>query len=209
MRRRAAFTLIEILTVAFLSLIVLGLVLALMVPSFSLYRKQAASSTTYQSALVFIHRVTQGLLNTQLESVTIGDNPPAISWQKIDTERGFSVSTGEPIMDDRFVIMYYDQATRRILSEEVPAPPSASDTLPVRLSDSQLRDFCNNVSGDEAVVAREVTLVEFTDADEDVTLLNPPIRVSVECTVDTSEGGAIKEEKFAMTARVTPRSMRW
>ncbi|MBI3929706.1 MAG: hypothetical protein HY319_29470 [Armatimonadetes bacterium] len=205
---RRGFTIPEMLVVCFLAIIVLFLIVGLLFPSFSMFRTQSAASDAQQSALLFMHEMNTGLLNTLLETVTIGSDPIAISYQVVQEANSFSAADGSPLMSDTFVVVHYDSGRRMVLMEDCEVPPG-DESQPRRLSVAELQSVISEVSGEERVLARHVEDLKITDHDEDLALLNPPVRLTITCTVDISAGGAIKEERYQMTTLVTPRSVRY
>lgn len=207
--RRRGFTLPEVLTVALLMGIVLFLLGALFYPTAKLFRTQDAASETQQGVLLFVQRVEEGLLNTQLETVTVGLNVPCISWQQPNPENPYSAADGTPIMAPRFTILTYDAPTGRVLTREYDVAASTDPKKPQRLAVDVLETQAGVRDGKERVLCRNVSGLEITDQDGDPVLLDPPLRLTVECAIDTSMQGAITEERFTMTTRVSPRSSRW
>lgn len=216
---RRGFTLPEILVVMFLSLTVLTMLAGLLVPSVWMWRVESARGDAQQAVMMVTTRLQRMLLNSQVETVTIAQDKKAISFQEI-VESGvpFDATTGMPIMQNRFRVFFLDAKKRVVMKTWGPSegPPVLSgydftDTAkhPQRLSLPDLEQIRATPNGKEQVIARNVSVFNVTDADDDLTLLDPPIRCIVECAVDTSQQGAVTNQTCRMQVSVNPRSLRW
>ncbi len=225
MMRPRAFTLIEVMTVAFLSLIVLSMVGSLMWPSVALYRREQASSDAYQSALMVMHKLTPELLDASQDSVTLrqdptGAIPSAVSFVKVV---GFSPA-GAPLYGDRVVFFYFDKARRRVVRgvwQPKTAPLAAADYAldrpdPPQLTPDELLTLCQaDLSLDMTgrIAGREVS--EFTvtgaGAPADATRqLEFPLTVRVHVEVDVHHWSANAHKASVwLEDRLSPRNVRW
>lgn len=204
------FTLPEILVAATLMVILVALMVALLVPSFSLFRRQSGKSDTYRSCHLLVEKFTQGLMNTQLETVTILTDGQAISWQQGQATPPFSAASGQTLMVNRFHALHWASEQSRVImeNEEVTSLESSS-VLPARMEPTQLASLRTALSPTERVVAHHVTSFRITDNDDNLELLHPPLKLSVTCTVSTRGTATNDEEEFSMEASATPRSRRW
>lgn len=207
---RGGFTLPEILVAASLLAILVALMVALLVPSFSLYRRQSGKSDTYRTCHLLVEKFTQGLLNSQLETVTILDDSQAISWQQGQPDPPFSATSGQTLMSNRFHALHWDMVAGRVIMEDFElSSAESSSVLPTRLEPAQLAGLRTSISPTERVVALNVTQFAINDNDDNLELLHPPLRLSITCTVSTRGTATNDEENFSMEASVTPRSRRW
>jgi hypothetical protein len=213
-RSRRGFTLSEILVVAFLSVVVLGLMIQLLVPSIMLFRVESAATEAQQAAFIVVGRVSKALMNTQLNTVTLlydvtADNPVAVSYQEVAPADPISTE-GRPKFLPRFSLYYWNRPTGRIVYEETPDSPMpghdwSDPQVPQRLSLTELRAYCTVPNGEERVVARNVVSFVVTDQDGDVALVHPPLVIEVTCQVEAPRGGDMKYETFVMKTQITPR----
>ena len=84
--RGRGITLIEVLVSLSLVSIVTLMLLALFVPSMSLFRRQTGKSDSYRGCLMLLEKFRVGLMNSQMETVTISPTGHAISWQMIEDD---------------------------------------------------------------------------------------------------------------------------
>lgn len=225
MRRPQGFTLIEVMTVAFLSLVVLTMVGSLMWPSVALYRREQSSSDAYQSALLVMHKLMPELLNAAQDSITLrqdatGPVPSAISFVPV---KGFSPA-GTPLYGDRVVFYYHDKTGRRVVRGEwqpKTAPLAAADYAldrpdPPQLTPDELAILVQHDLGQDMtgrVAGREVSEFTVTDSgppsDASRQLQLPlVVRVHVEVDIHHWSANAHKASVW-LDDRVTPRNLRW
>lgn len=228
-RRRGGFTLAEILVVAFLGAIVLFLLGQLLVPSAILFRMQTAKADVHQGALVFTYWVDRHLSNSALETVTIVPWPkpvdplvassPAISFREISESDPYDGVTGVAKMLPEFRILWFDEPNHRVVIKRWPPDPptltfdfTTPGAIPC-LSPEDLAQICNGENGSERVLVKNVESLVITDDDGDLTQLTPPLRLTITCAETGRDQRAVQDEKaterFTMTARVTPRNVRW
>ncbi|MCA9795948.1 MAG: hypothetical protein KC910_29270 [Candidatus Eremiobacteraeota bacterium] len=213
----SAFTLIEILVVCFLSVIVLLLMMQLMLPSVLLFKSESSRSEAQQNVLILVHRLESQLVNSQLASVTISPDDGAIAFQQLVEADPFASDTGKPKQRDYFTIYFYDATAQTVYQKRwPPGPPSFGPTYnftdatkPQRLSQAHLEQICSTKTGDERVVGRHITTWEVNDDDDDPFNLNPPLRLTLTCSVEASGQGRNRFEEFTMTSRITPRNVVW
>lgn len=217
MRRRAGFTLAELLVVAFLSGVVLFLIAQLLVPSLLLFRLESARTEVQQTTLMVVQRLQRQLMNAALESVTVISEPPAVAFQEVPEQDSFEVSSGRPRMSNYYVLYWYDAKTRRVLSKQWPPKPPdipgydfAEPFEPRPLPEGHLKAILLQSNGTERVVAREVDSFVVTDDDGDPEPMHPPLVVTLTCSADASGGGgAERKETYSMTTRILCRNGRW
>ncbi len=203
--RRRAFTLAEVMTVAFLMLVVLGLILGLLAPSAMFFGSEAAASEAQQCVTLFRQRIQEGLLNTELETVTLLEDPPAISWVPSQNEAPFNAA-GDPNLASYFQIYFYDPVARTARSKHWTGGSYLFDPAnPPVLSPQDLEAAVTSTNGTERTVIRNVSQLSFQDADGfPASPIRPPLLISLTCEVK-----AVRNELFSMDVRVTPRSIRW
>lgn len=211
MKKRASsgFTLLEVLVSFSVLLLATGMMVALFIPSMSLFRRQTGKSDSYRNCLMLMEKFQMSILNSQTETITISTDGQAISWQEVvDSSQPFSGTTGDAQMSPDFGVIFYDPSTEKVYyTKKEGAGSGASD--PAILSLSELAGARNISSRASRVLAHDIVQFVLSDKDGDVLILEPPITLSVTCDVDT-RGTATKEvESFQLTTSVTPRSRRW
>lgn len=204
MKRRSGFTLVEVLVSLGLLLLVMAMMISLLLPAFSLFRRQGGHSDAYRACLQAVERIRLELLNTQLETLTIAPDQQAISWQEPSTMPLFSATSGEPLMSDTFTVLHYQE--RRIFLTSTASQGRAPSTQTFRLAPQEL-ESARIPTG--RVLARDITEFSLSDNDPDSVLVAPPLRFTLTCTVPTKGRQSQDEESFQMHATFTPRSQRW
>lgn len=206
--RRRGFTVPEILVAAFLGLVVLGMMAQILVPSMLMFRVQSARSDVQQAPLAVVHCLSRALLNTQVESITVLSAPTAVCWREVDEDAPFDISSGRPRLRPAFSVLYHEPSTKLVwIKRWPPDPPSLPVTFagddPPLLSADRLRSVVGARNGTERVLARNVTALTVAGDDPGASLLVLPLRVSVTCVAPD------RDDKLTLTARVSPRSVRW
>jgi hypothetical protein len=204
MKDSSAVTLVEVLVTFGLLLLVLGMLVALLLPGFALFRKQGGQSDAYRTCLQTVERFRVEMLNTQIECLTLAPDHQAIGWQKTQLDPPFSGTSGEALMSDVFEVIHY-RDNRVLLTQSEPTGIAAT-TIPSRLSFEQM-DVLR--ATETRTLARDITAFSIRDQDPDSPLVSPPIRLSLTCTVSTKGRATNDVESFSMDASVTPRSQRW
>ena len=207
--RGRGITLIEVLVSLSLVSIVTLMILALFVPSMSLFRRQTGKSDSYRGCLMLLEKFRVGLMNSQMETVTISPTGHAISWQMIEDDPPFSASTGDALMSPEFAILYYKEDEKRVYYKLYNSGTSGPPDQPSFLSLSDLNTAIGSPSNKTYVIGRNITEFRITDKDGDVTLLEPPLTLTIKSEIDTEHIGNNDSESFRVQASVTPRSMRW
>lgn len=197
-------TLIEVMIAFGLLMIVMVMMIALLLPAFSLFRKQGGQSDAYRACLQTVERFRWEMLNTQLESITLSPDQEAIAWQEAQRDPPFSGTSGEPLMSDVFTVLHY-RDKRILLTQSEPSGVDPS-TIPSRLT---LDEVGALRARSTRTLARDITAFEVSDNDPSSPLTTPPIRMSLTCTIDTKGRASNDEESFQMNVTVTPRSQRW
>jgi len=224
-RAASGLSLPEILIVMFLLGVVFSLGIQLMLPSLSLFRVQNARSEVQQSAIVATHWINYALLNSIIDSLTVGKDPVSISFCAINEEDPYDTSTGRPKPAPRFSLIWFDAGERKLKTREwppapppPPEPPGLGDyplgtsENPVALSGADLKTICDTPYSGYRVIARNVESFAIDDEDGDATdIINPPLRFTIVCASRSgARGEADKdEERFSMTMQVYPRIRRW
>lgn len=203
--RRRGFSVAELLTVCFLMGVVGALILGLVAPSAMMFGSEAAASEAQQSVVMFRQRLEEGLLNTGLETVTLLEDPPAISWVPNLPETPFT-AVGTPNLADYFQVYYYDAAERRARGKRFTGGGYVFDPArPPVLSEADLRNTVASANGTERTIIRNVSKLSFSDSDGfPANPIRPPLKISLTCEVK-----AVRNELFSMDLQVTPRSIRW
>lgn len=204
MSRQSGVSLVEVMIAGGLLLLVTAMMIALLLPSFSLFRKQGGQSDAYRACLQTIEKFRLEMLNTQLECLTITPDLQAIAWQETLADPPFSVTSGEPLMNDIFTVLHYRD--RRVLITRSEPSGTGTSTIPSRLSLDKVMELRARQT---RVLARDITAFEVRDNDPDSPLTTPPIRMSLTCTINTKGRASNDEESFKMNVTVTPRSQRW
>ena len=109
MKRRAdsGFTLLEVLVSFSVLLLATGMMVALFIPSMSLFRRQTGKSDSYRNCLMMMEKFQMNILNSQTETVTISTDGQAISWQEVvDSSQPFSGTTGDAQMSPDFGVIF-------------------------------------------------------------------------------------------------------
>ena len=206
---RRGFTLFETLVSFGLLLLATGMMVALFVPSMSLFRRQTGKSDTYRGCLMLMEKFRIGLMNSQLETVTVHPNGRAVSWQLVEDNPPFSGTSGDALMSQNFAILYYVEDENRVYYKVYPYAGAGGADQPSILSIADLDTAIVADSNRNNVIGRNIVEFEITDKDGDVGLLEPPLTLSIVSEVDTKGQETNDEETFSLTTSVTPRSMRW
>ncbi|MHC9542476.1 MAG: hypothetical protein AB9903_23460 [Vulcanimicrobiota bacterium] len=218
-------TLPEIIVAAFLMAVVISLGMQLMLPSLALFRVQNARSEAQQGAIIATHWINHALLNSIIDSVTVGTNPVSISFCAVNEADPYDTSTGKPKPAPRFTILWHDAAERKLKVREwppgpppPPVPPEFTDypfgtsENPLALSAADLRTICTSSYTGYRVLARNVESFAIDDEDGNATdIISPPLRFSIVCASWAGARGEEdrQEERFSMTTQVYPRITRW
>ncbi len=197
-------TLTEVLIAFGLFLLVSAMMIALLLPAFSLFRRQGGQSDAYRTCLQSVERFRLVMLYSLLESISIAPDHEAIAWQESQGEPPFSGTTGDPLMSDVFTVLHYrDQQILMTRTEPSGAGPS---TIPSRLGLDALPALRARQT---RTLARDITAFQVHDDDPSSPLITPPLRMSLTCTIDTKGRETNDVESFQMNVTVTPRSQRW
>lgn len=206
---RTGFTLIELLVSMGLALLGTAMLIALFVPSMSLFRRQSGKSDSYRGCLMMMEKFRLGLMNSQMETVTIAPNGQAISWQLIVDDTPFSGATGDALMSPKFALVSYHPEEKRVYYKEFDYPDYPGPQSPSILSIEELEQACYDETPKGLVMARDIIDFQITDKDGDVFILEPPLRLTITSEVDTKGTETNDTESYSLEATVTPRSMRW
>lgn len=202
-------TLSEVLVSLTLLALITGMMVALFVPSMSLFRRQSGKSDSYRNCLMMMEKFQLSILNSQTETISISLDGQAISWQEfVDSSQPFSGTTGDAQMSPDFGVIFYDMGTQKVYytkSEGAGAGPND----PAVLSLGDLAAARNISSKASRVLAHNIAQFYLSDKDGDVVILEPPITLSITCEIDTTGKETNDIESFQLTASVTPRSRRW
>jgi len=205
--------------------VVMSLGMQLMLPSLAMFRVQNARSEAQQGAIIATHWINHSILNSIIDSVTVGTSPVSISFCGINEADPYDTSTGKPKPEARFTILWHDAAERKLKVRQwppapppPPAPPEFTDYLlgtaenPLALTAADLRTICTSSYTGYRVLARNVESFSIDDEDGSATdIISPPLRFSIVCASWAGARGQEdrQEERFSMTTQVYPRITRW
>ncbi|MBX3167979.1 MAG: hypothetical protein KF760_11230 [Candidatus Eremiobacteraeota bacterium] len=223
---RRAFTLVEVVVAAGLSLLMLGLLAELFLPSLWLYQKEQATSEVHQSALLVRQKLERELVNTCLETMTIYQDGEdwLLSWAAVDD---YDPVTRGPLYDQRgeFSLACYRAQQRKLLLGRgkhtgVPLTTFANNSSSApRLSIKQLHDIFEQSGGGSLttplrVLARNIVEFSVTDQSGDADFSNffPPLRfhvVAQSAVPASSSTGQQPQQRAELECTLTPRVRRW
>lgn len=201
-------TLIETVVAMSLLLIVTTLMVSLFIPSMSLFRRQSGKSDVYRGCLLVLDRFRVGLLNSQLETVTVDPSGTAIGWQLVKEGVPFSGVTGDPVMTNDFSLLYHAAGEQKVYSKVYRAT-LANPGKPAYLALPEFQLALSSSSNRTQVIGRNVVDFKISDKSGDLGLIEPPLSLKVTCEVDTKGRETNDVERFTLSTSVTPRSMRW
>jgi hypothetical protein len=199
----------EVLVSFGLLLLATGMMVALFVPSMSLFRRQTGKSDSYRGCLMMMEKFRVGLLNAQMETLTIAADGKAVSWQLVQEDPPFSGTSGDPLMSPDFGVIFYQAAEQKVYYKTYHDGSSAGPDRPAVLDLPELGLACNSNSPETRVLAQNIVEFQIEDKNGNVTLLEPPIRLTIKCEIDTKGTETNDVEAYQLTTSVSPRSMRW
>lgn len=209
MRASRGVTLLEILVSFTLIIVATAMMVGLFVPSMSLFRRQTGKSDAYRGCVMLMEKFRIGLLNSQLETVTVDPAGQGISWQLVQDDPPFSASTGDAMMSPDFGVLYYQESETRVYYKVYRFPGAAGLDQPSILGIADLNAARSSNSSQTRVLARDIVEFKITDKDGNVALLDPPLQLSITCEINTKGRETNDVERFSLQSSVTPRSMRW
>lgn len=207
-RYTTGFTLTEVLVSFSILLLAMGMMVALFIPSMSLFRRQTGKSDSYRNCLMLMEKFQLSIMNSQMETVTIATDGHAVSWQEIDQVQPFSGTTGDARMSDDFGVIFYDSVSKKVFYTRAEGVGAGPDD-PAILSLGDLDSACNITSKASRVLAQNIVEFHITDKDGNVDILEAPLKLSIACEIDTRGQETKDTESFQLTTSVTPRSRRW
>lgn len=191
-------------------LVVMGLLLQLLGPSTLLFQSESAASQAQQAVLVLRQRLELGLMNAPMETLTVLDDPPSLSWVPVREDNPYQPSNGFPVLQSYFQIYTFDAGGRQVLSKRHAPPVSYDSNQPPVLTRDELRQAVTTTNGTERVVARDIESLTITDADDALEpFLNPPLRLDVVCAVEVVKAGQRRKVDCGTRLVVSPRGIRW
>jgi len=203
------FTLLEV-TVSFgLIIVATAMIAALFVPSMSLFRRQTGKSDSYRGCIMLMEKFRIGLMNAQMETVTIAADKQAMSWQLVEDTTPFSASTGDPVMSKNFAILYYVPEEKKVYYKVHEFTGAAGPSQPSILGLADLAQAIVDPSSRTRVIGRNIVEFEISDKNGGVAILEPPLSLRITSEIDTRGQETNDVEKFSLETSVTPRSMRW
>ncbi|MFA7483763.1 MAG: hypothetical protein WC314_24910 [Vulcanimicrobiota bacterium] len=206
---RSGFTLSEVVVSFTVLLIATTMMIALFIPSMSLFRRQSGKSDSYRDCLLLMEKFQMSILNSQIETVTVATDAQAISWQEVkDGVQPFSGTTGDPQMSPDFGVIFYDSSQQRVYYTRAEGA-GAGPNEPAILSQSALNSSRNISSKASKVLARNIVQFVITDKDGDTAIIEAPLKLSITCEIDTSGTETNDTESYQLVSSVTPRSRRW
>ena len=206
---RGGVTLLELIVSFTLIIVATAMMVGLFVPSMSLFRRQTGKSDAYRGCLMLMEKFRIGLLNSQLETVTVDPAGHGISWQLVQDNPPFSASTGDAMMSPDFGVLYYQESDKKVYYKVYRFPGAAGLNQPSILGLADLNAARTSHSSRTLVLARDIVEFNITDKDGDVSILEPPLQLSIKCEINTKGQETNDVEVFSLQSSVTPRSMRW
>lgn len=199
-------TLAELMVTAGLTVLILGLSLQLFFPSLWLFKKGQAAAEAHQSALVVLNRISQELMETSPETVSLGET--ALSFVPVE---GTSPSGRLLFNTKGFRVFAYEAGLRRLVhwTHQVPAtgdPSKYPDT-----SDPNVPPVLDLQSALAADVRRSVLArhVEKFSLGEPGSTIHYPVRLAVTISVPQERAAdSIQYETVSLETRIFPRCMR-
>lgn len=208
MRNVSGMTLVETIVSMSLLTLVTAMIIALFIPSMSLFRRQSGKSDAYRGCLMLLEKFRIGLMNAQLETVTVAPDGKAISWQLVQDGVPFSGTTGDPLMASEFALLFHRPQEERVYYK-AHAASTPGPQQPAILSFGDLQAACTPTGSKTNVIGRNITEFSIRDKDGGVAIIEPPLSLTITCVVETKGRETNDEEKLTLTTSVTPRSMRW
>jgi len=150
-----------------------------------------------------------GLMNTQLETVTVAPTGHTISWQKFEEAQPFSGATGDALMSPDFLILHYQEDEERVYLKEYRSSTAAPSDEPSALTQAELTSAVGANSERSWVLARNIVEFAISDKDDTFDILEPPLSLAITCQYDTKGTATNDFERFSLETNVTPRSARW
>lgn len=202
------FTLIEVLVSFTILLLAMGMIVVLFVSSMSLFRRQSGKSDSYRNCMMLVEKFQLSILNSQMETLTVALDGGAVSWQEFEEAQPFSGTTGDARMSPDFGVIYWDDTTQKVYYTRAEGEGGAPDEPAIL--DLATLDLARNVSSKASrVLASKIVQFNVTDKDGNVEIIEPPLRMSMTCEVDTNGQETNDVEVFQLSTSVTPRSRRW
>lgn len=199
------------LVAAVISLVVLGVIFQLLVPSLSLFKSQMAFSQSHQSALLSAQRLKREITNTSVSTMTVSSDGYSVALAPRPGAAPFDSSGGGRYRSE-FVIYFWDPTSQKLQQKRWPrggdSVPSGTfgGPNPPRLSESQLGSIIGSVNGSERVIASNISVFSIQDSGSDPVLLEPPFQIAITCSVPTQSD---KNEDYEVFLQVAPRSVEW
>lgn len=206
--RKRGFTLVEVIVSFGLLILATGMMVMLFIPSMSLFRRQTGKSDSYRGCLMLMEKFNIGVMNSQMESVTVHPTGDAIAWQLVEDSPPFSGTSGDALMSENFAILYYKEDEKKVYYKIYESGSSTSDQ-PRALGNGELEAAIDANASRTRVIGRNIVEFDITDKDGDLDILEPPLSLSIVSEIDTRGQETNDEETFGMEISVTPRSMRW
>lgn len=215
------------MTVAFLIGIVFFLIAQLMIPSVMLFRIQNARSDVQQGGLIFTNWINKAIQNSMIDTFTVAEKPVSISFIEMNETDPYNSTTGDPKLMERFTILWFDEAERKIKYRYwPPAPPPpplplepslypfATSEKPLSLSPADLKTICTTPYDRVTILTKNVEYFKIDDDSGNATdVIHPPLRFTIICSAQSGTRRNLnekeKEEKFCITTQVYPRTNRW
>lgn len=180
---RRAMTLAEVVVVSAILLLLLGIVIAFLVPGLRAWTRSDASSRAQQQSLVVIALLTREVQHAKPDTIKVirmeTEDPPGTSVRRDGVffvssldKRGEEQcdSSGDPLWQ-QVVYVYHQGDSRQVCCQRSPLRPPAPDPPPVVSVSPQ---------PDDRVVARHVTSLRLALSADG----SPPLTVRAESTVE-------------------------
>lgn len=207
--QRQGFTLVETIISFGLLLLATAMMVALFIPSMSLFRRQTGKSDSYRGCLMLMEKFRIGLMNAQMETVTVHNSGDAVSWQLFEEDPPFSGTSGDALMSKNFAILYYKEEEKKVYYKVFEFGGAAGSDQPSVLSQSDIESAIASTSTRTQVIGRNIVEFDISDKDGDLGILEPPLSLNIVSEIDTRGQETNDVETFGLETSVTPRSMRW
>jgi len=218
---RRGWTLAELIVVLFLFGTVFALVLGVLFPSLYMFKAESARGDAQQAAMILTTKLQRALLNTSLEWVTLTDVPVAVAYREVNPDAPYDPASGTAVWQPKFQIIRFDPGNHKVYQRPWPPgppdPTSASLQQPYdfahinmkKLTAGDLGTICHQASSQERTLADHVEELVLTDQDNNLSLIDPPLKIIATCSVENIGQGRKTVEKYQMEVAVTPRCQRW
>ncbi len=210
--RGKGFTLLELMVAMGLLGVVSFLLMQLFLPSMWMFNRQQSNSESFQNSMFLTQRLQIEMAHSCWETVTLVQNQPpagvgwALSYRPV---LSYSASSGNPIVEDSFLVYFHHPEQKKVyFFPWVPAVP-AGEEFPIKLTPAALLAACLNSQNvpQRRMLTRYVSEFSFADRDDNLTILDPPLRFHLLVQVPSSDGRGV--ETTTTDIPLQCRNVRW